>query len=378
MARKKRKPQKSKRVTRARRRKRSWRLLKGKPALKRRLRLLGLSLIVVFATIAVFATLALYQFFKTPLAQASGSLITSASWDGQSRFNLALVLLEDLANPTSKVERFAILSLNPYGESLTLASLPVEAEVEVPGGQGKATFRVVYALGEISAPKQNISLLVKTASQLLALPLDGYLLTDEEGLGEMKGMVGKQDLTLANFGKEVLSLETLKNFPSLLFAAKKNVRTNLSLPDLFAVARFLLKVRFDRAFEIEISTSLLEREEKLDRLLRRHFSEGKLEEEREKILVLNGTTVSGLAKRAARMIENLGGEVLDVRNAPEQNHQQGMIVAHAKSYTAKRIARLFGIRDFRSLEILKKEPHFNEFMRADIVLILGLDNLDKI
>ena len=94
-------------------------------------------------------------------------------------------------------------------------------------------------------------------------------------------------------------------------------------------------------------------------------------------MILNGTQVPGLAATAARFISNLGADVLNVANAPTQEYKLSILIAKEKTYTVKRLADLFDVLDFRSTEVLTNDPFLNHFQRADIVIILGQDFVDR-
>jgi hypothetical protein len=103
----------------------------------------------------------------------------------------------------------------------------------------------------------------------------------------------------------------------------------------------------------------------LDRLSKQYFSEKKIEKEGLSVIVFNSTEHSGLGKRAARTIENLGAKVIGVRDISE--FYPDSVITTSKEFedslTLEKIKQIF--------QVNKQELNGVGDERADLVLILG-------
>lgn len=354
---------KSKRVSLNRRRKRSWNLLGPKSGLRHSIRLFGLAVLVCLSTMAVFAAVVLYGYLKMPLAAAAGDFHESKGWVEEGRRNLLLVVLDDLREPTAAVTSLAIASFNYTGETLTLTEVPVDVETTIPEGYGPGRLGTAYALGGLASPPKNAALLLTAVRNYLGLPIDGYLLIDQPGLSQLTDLLGEPP-TIEKL-KSRLSPLRIGEWPKLLNWLRLNIRTDLNLPEIIAVGRFAASIRFDKLTTVSLSDWA--NNENL-------FTDPKVRAENIKVLILNGTAVSGLAVRGQALVENLGALVAGIGNAPRQDYQRSLIVAGENSaYTTTRLGQAFGIAEFKSMETFINEPNYDFLKRADIVIILGLD-----
>lgn len=330
----------------------SWKKLQLSAKLHRRLKILALAVVVVVSTLVVSGAVALYQFFTQPMAAAVGASGSDVVFSGEG-FNLLLISLEAVEDPTSLIRELSVIRFYPEGKRVVVVELPLEAEVGVPQGFGINRLATVYALGALAKPEANLNLTAQTVSRLLAIPIDGYLLTDTFGLS-----------TLARFR---LSFETLKLLPSFWAGLRSDVRTNLSFPSLLALG----KTFFESQAQMEvfrISKEELADEAHLDLDLKRYFTDPKIVEGRLKIQILNGTEKPGLAGHVSRYVKNLGGEVIVLSNFERTDLAESFLVtSQTESYTAQALARVLQVDNVRS-----EFPGVGE--RADLTIIVGLDS----
>jgi len=339
--------------TKPRRKTSSWRKLSVSKNLKHRLKILGLALIVVFATIVVCGGVALYQFFAKPMATAAGAVEGSVVFPG-GRFNLLLITLKEAEKPTSLIKELSIFTLDANEDEIFVVKLPLEAEVLVPQGFGGHKLSAVYSLGALTKPRANLDLTAQTVSQLLAVPIDGYIVTDDVGLGQIGQYVGK-------------GLGVIKLLPNLVTELRRSIKTNLTLSALLQVGKFAWSAQVDGD-----AWNILEEElfdwQHLDLELAKHFIDLKIVEERLKIQVLNATEKQGLATHTGRYVTNLGGDVIILGNSDQTDLKQSLIVTSRKdSHTVQRLMEVLQIEDVRE--------EFGEVgERADLTIILGLDS----
>ena len=345
----------------------SWKKLRLSYQIKRKLELFVLALVVVLSTVAVLGILYLWQFFRTPFAEASGSFNHNPTFEKEKRYNLCLILLEDQNDPLSHIKAIAIISLDPVKSGLSVISIPVDASVEAAAGFGENKIFSLYALGGIPEPKMNVAMVTRSISSHLAIPIDAYVLTDEPGIEAFSLEMGNY-FTL----EEIESIFSFKYFPkifTLLKLSRKNLRTNLNLVEVVRVLKFMFGVRSDRIYSLNLRREDLEDYEILDVALKPFVIDSKIAEERLKVQVLNGTLKSGLASRASRVANNLGSVVIDVGNAQNSSYKETILISNeTHSFTVKRIKEIFKVNRVRgSVGEIEK--------RADITIILGLDFL---
>lgn len=313
----------------------SWKRLKGRFQFGKKLRILGLAFLVVFSTLVTLAFLYLFKFIKQPFAQAGGGAPPLFSWSGRSPVNFAWLVVS--SGSSGKLEEVAVLHLNPDKGRAVLIRLPPNT---IPEGDSD----VVSWLGALS--------------RKLALPIRGYFLVDSSSLSEFDEVLD-EGTNWAGWG-----FRMFPRLPSLFPILRKRLTTNLSLVEVFRAVRVLLSLREDQKIEVNW--------EEIKDATREFCSDERMKDEGAKILVLNGTYEVGLAARASRWIENLGGTVLDVGNAPRQDYERSVILAlDFASYTVRSLASDFNISDLRDLG-----ESIDWAKRADIVLILGLDKGD--
>lgn len=349
----------------SRRGKLPWKVFQLNKQFKRRLRLLGLAFLVLICTGVVFASLSLYHYLKRPLVAAaksdlaaSAGVVFDKGWDGRTRLDLLLLKID----AQERIERLSVLTVGPADASLTLLeiSLDLLPAAPVPGKNSPL-----------------LSLTQRSVSRLLGISLDGYLLINP---------LGEQKLTKSIGGPP--NFQNLRNLatplswpkiPSFLAALKEDVRTNLSFFDLFNLARLGMAVRFDKVKEATLTTGFFSNYGSGEQFLKETFAEAGIVEEGARILILNGTEQPGLAAQAARLLTHLGGYVLDTANASRDDYAESLLIGGERAlYTRRRLAEIFSVAKSYNVSTFAQDPLFSYMQRADLVLILGLDNKDRL
>lgn len=179
--------------------------------------------------------------------------------------------------------------------------------------------------------------------QFLAIPIDGFI---------------KEDSLDINQNADAL-------FPKMIFNYKK-LNTNLTIVDLiklFIFARNLSESEIDERF---ISKDLTVRE--IDSLTGRLFNDEIIEKEGKKIQIINGTDVLGLGNRLARLIANMGGDVIIVANADSAQKTSKISYIDDKSYTVEKLSKVLGFSPAQT----------RDRTIADITITIGQDNLNSL
>lgn len=337
----------------------SWKKLQLSQKIKHRLKIFGLALIVVFATIIVSGAVALYQFFTKPMATAAGATNDGVVFPG-GRFNLLLITLEDASNPTSPIEELSVITLDANENEYFMLKLPLEAEVLVPQGFGGHKLSTVYALGALTKPRANLDLTAQTVQKLLAVPIDGYIVTDRSGLGQISQYL--ED-----------GLRIVKLLPNLLTEVRRSIKTNLTFTSLLQVGKFIL--RAEAGEEVwQVSEEELFDWQHLDLELQKHFTDSQIVEERFKIQILNGTEKPGLATHVSRYVKNLGGDVIILGNYDQTDVKRSfMLTNQVEVHTVQRLMEVLQIEEVGPPR-LDERGEVEAGERADLTIILGLDS----
>lgn len=258
----------------------SWRKIRGRFQLRRKVRNLALSWLVVLSTGVILFFFYLFWTLRTPWTQAQG--FSALSWDGERP--LIVVLIS---------KNTSLLCLNPERKGAFLIPLFDKAK----------------------DPEKIIPQLAKD----LALPIDGYVRVGEER-ADWKKIEEALSLT-----RVLSSLRHPGRIPAFL---SNSLQTNLSPGTLARGAFFLWRLPpggKKSGFQRDLVSDL------------------RMEEEGTRVLVLNGTGSPRLAARCARWIENLGGYVVDTGNV-ETREKSIILVPKEGSYTARRLGGALGIR----------------------------------
>lgn len=276
------------------------------------------------------------------------------TWD--ARFNINLLV---------RGKSISVLTYSPKQNSVIIINIPNETFLEVPSGFGLWQLRSVYELGESQKTSSGDKLLKDTLTSFLALPIDGFL--------DLSNLPNKSAVDMVN----ILKKNPFSGW-NLLFSLK----TDLTVWELLRLKLGLGGVRFDKIKELNlVELGVLEEESlpdgtkvktsdpiKLDSVLS-DFADPAIASEHSSIAVLNATDYPQLAQKAARLITNLGGNVIIMANADQKIKKTR--VQGVESATLKRLKQIFEIDKTDSREAATGS-------RAQINLLLGEDYVNKI
>lgn len=180
-------------------------------------------------------------------------------------------------------------------------------------------------------------------NKFLAIPIDGFVKGDSLDLNQ------KVDSLL----------------PRMIFNYKK-LQTNLTVIDcikLFIFARSLLEREInERIISQDLST------EDIDNIVTRLVNDELIEKDGKTIQIINGTNVYGLGNRLARLVTNMGGDVIIVATANSPQKRSEISYIDNKSYTVERLSKIL---DFKTIKVSDKKI-------ADITIIIGEDSLNPL
>lgn len=334
--------------------KRGWKDTQSK-ARKKRGTKLALSILAIVVGLLVLSWI--IQFTKglfSPLGPVSQH--RNYRWDG--KFNINLLI---------HTGHVSVFSYNPKEEKITILNIPDETFLEVPYGFGTWQLRGVYGLGQMQKGVGGDKLLKDTLVSFLAIPIDGFL-----------------DFSASKSSKSTSQLvdEIRKNLFSG-FNLLPDLKTDLTVWELLRLKTSISSVRFDKIKELDLDKlGVLEKETlpdgtqvltadpiKLDSVLT-DFADPIVTLEHKTIAVFNTTSHPQFAQKWARLITNLGGNVIITTNADKKLPKTQVL--GEQSQTLKRLRQIFD-----SDGKINPKGEETAFSRAQVNLLLGEDYFNK-
>ncbi len=180
------------------------------------------------------------------------------------------------------------------------------------------------------------------AGQFLEIPIDAFITSNSLDLNQ----------------------KTDSLFLKAIFSYKK-VQTNLTVIDLLKLLIFSKTVVSSSVNTKNISVDLSPSE--LDKLVARLVSDDLIEKDKQTIQIINGTDVGGLGNRLARLITNMGGDVIIVATSDNPKKISKISYIDQKTYTVERLRKVLGY------------PAVKEGNNAisDITIVIGEDKANS-
>lgn len=263
-------------------------------------------------------------------------------WQGEERISLVV-----------SCQPLAVFSYSSYEPDLVSVLAPEDTQIEAIYGYGKYKLSSIPKLENLEKRR----LLAESVEQALGVPIEGFIAYKDCRIGketDLKDLFLKS-ISSAFLGKGETNLSRW-DLVRLFLAARDVKKSSVRRLDL-EVLGVLEEVTLPDGSQVwEISP------EKFDLKLKEHFRDEKARREGLAVEVLNGTDHPGLAEGAARILVSMGLKVVGVGNAPEKRQSCVLLGSgeSKKSYTAKRLRRIFGCKFY------EEAPE-----RADLSLILG-------
>ncbi|MCL4366183.1 LytR C-terminal domain-containing protein [Patescibacteria group bacterium] len=347
--------------------KNSWKDVQFKAKVKKRSKLALIILAAVAGLLVVSWAVKFAQSLFSPWKESQSSH-KRYIWDG--KFNINLIIH---TNHTS------LFSYNPKEEKIIIINIPDETFLEVPYGFGSWQLGSVYRLGQSQKELGGNRLLADTLTSFFGIPIDGFL-----------------DLNTPGNKKSAFEIvETLRKNPFSGFNLLSVLKTDLTMWELFKLKLGITSVRFDKIKELNLDqlnvfnkenlldgTQILTADPiKLDSVLS-DLADPTIVAEHKSIAVFNATDHPQLALKWARLITNLGGNIIITSNAKdtlEKTQIQGL-----DSATLKRLRQIFQLDCFdnpkcdkQSLPLSGEKGKINvkdlDSSRAQINVYLGED-----
>lgn len=155
------------------------------------------------------------------------------------------------------------------------------------------------------------------AGQFLKVPIDGFIAQNSLDLNQRA---------------DTLFLKAIFNY--------KKVQTNLTIIDLLKLLVFSKTVAPSAVNTKNISEDLIPSE--LDKIVGQLVSDELIEKDNQTIQIINGTQISGLGNRLARLITNMGGNVIIVATENSQKKESSILYIDQKTYTVEKLHKVLG------------------------------------
>lgn len=240
----------------------------------------NLGIAFLFVTL-VFSLLIISILFKLI------SLIEKSKFDGKHSFNVSI---------QRNNSDFAVVSFLPENKSMSFLKVTPDNSSSLKDLQEKKIGRI------------------------LGIPLDGNIKFNKPATAGNKDPKKEMQAALLNY---------------------KNIETDLNIVDIVrlwmysrGISSYLINVK-------EVKTGL--EQGTIDKISSSLFNDLTLSSERKSIEIINGTEVPGLGNRLARVIGNIGGNVVAVSTSDRLLYKSEILYFGEKNYTTDRVKKVLGI-----------------------------------
>lgn len=190
--------------------------------------------------------------------------------------------------------------------------------------------------------KLNVNINPLEAGRLLKIPIDGFIAQDSLDLNQK---------IFPLFVRSILNYNSLK--------------TNLTIIDIARIAMLTRTIPED---SINVKMVKDARGLELDRIVGRLVNDVFIEKDNQTIQIINATGLNGLGNRLARLITNMGGNVIIVATEDSLRKKSTISYIDKKTYTIERLQKVLGYEVIR-------EP---EDAISDITVVIGEDKLNTL
>lgn len=300
--------------------KRGWKAIQSKKQIAKKTKW---ALLVLAAILGLLIASQTVKFTKNLFSPWQLSR-TQRNFNWNAEFNINILI---------KAKQISFLSFSPQNQKITIIDIPDNTYIETARGFGYWIASSIYDLG-------GSQLLKETMENLFGLPIDGFLL--------FSGQYSQS--------QAVSIVSEIRTNPFSIISMLPSIKTDLTPFELIRLKLGFNSVRFDKVKQINL--------EKADVLLKSELLDGtevlildtvrldsiltdmidpSIQTEHKTIAIFNSTDHPLLAQKAARLITNIGGEVIITSNS--QNKFQTTHVTGEKSKTLDRLKQIFGAGD---------------------------------
>ncbi len=347
----------------------SWQKVGIQAKFRRFLVFVGVILLILFILNTFLHVFTIGQFFKKPLSKDVSSEMQGANWNGKTK----LVIVFD-TNPLT------VAVFDPKNKRVDAIIIDRETRSDMPYSYGWNRLGAVRDLGNLDNGTKGNSLLVDTMAKFLQTPVDGFVIVHDDAW---------QSLDAQKITDGVRSFSSVKTFPKIISSKdwQSRFETNLTKFDVLRLWWGLRGVRSDKVIITDLSregllTDILlpdgshgfgPEEVSIAAFSKKVFFDDLISQEKLNIEVLNGTDTPGIASNVARLVENVGGNVVRVANSEVENKDLCAIrasKANTSKYTTLRLAKALRC-DIEEVQTGGDES------QADLTILVGRDLIGR-
>lgn len=297
------------------------------------------------------------------------SVLRFRRWDGASRYTIAI-----------NSDPLALFSIEPRSQRAILLTFPSNTMLDVPYGYAGYPASSVYRLGQLDTKRSGGLLLSKSIENSLGIAVFGFISPKTDS---WKMNIASSE-ELVNIKKKYF---TLSGSPGLILQAGKllnNFQTDISLVDFFSLWNSIRKLRSDQISLIRMEDSKVLIRDKLadgssvfridddilDFLTGENFHNALIRSERFSIEVTNATGYNRLATQFARILNNLGANVI-LKNTSGEIADTACTVNMTQENLSKSSIVIWLIKQYHCRIGEKNNSDLGK--QADLQIILGKD-----
>lgn len=324
----------------------------------------------IVITVLILTGVSVYKFLNAPFSRASQTNYTDVNtvWKGNET-NLLAVKIANIDDPFAEVEEVVIVNFDSFTERYSVYHVPVSVEVNYAFNYGKGPLKRIYAVGN-SDQDRGLYLLEETLLRLFAVRMDGYVITDQNGWDEFNRILGHID---QNDLSASLRLRNFTKIPSFYKAVRNETITDLKISDIKKSLGFIRHTSSTSSSIYNLNKYYLFDSNLWDNLWQDRLSISPIKREGVKVFVANASDpkIPGLASWGARVIKNIGADVLEIDNSLSNFSENSIITSDPNLETVKRIQMVLGIdRVYLRNELDSTKTYNSQIQRTKISLIL--------
>jgi len=255
----------------------------------------------------------LFVLFVVSILLKVGTLVKDSRFDSIHRFNL---VLSSKDKQVTKDKQAVVISFSPATVSMS--------ELKIAQG-------IPYTY----------------VGRFLEIPIDGFVLENST---------------------EDFSSENIADLTKSFVTRYRNLSTNLTFVDMVRLWWFSKFISFH---DITTATFVADPQVSLDlaadNISSQLFGDDAIIKDKESISIRNASDLVGFGNRLARLISNIGGNVVSVETADSEAEKTQIVYSGSKSFTVKKLEKL--------LSVSAQQTKVNSI--ADITITLGKDRLSS-
>ncbi len=314
------------------------------------------------------------NYFRAVVVNPYHPLPTNIDYSSNPNQNYRVNILLIPSDRERTLRDLVLATYNKEEGTLKWLKIPTGVYLNLPSDYGWGDLRSAYLLGQTEEKQKGVDVLVRGVELLLAAKVDGYITVDDS-------TVRFDDEGLDRIRKYVFGPTFFMKSLAVNDYLTTKVHTSLTPWSLASLSLKAKGVRFDKVKFKDLSDFTGEEERdsqkylvmdvaSLDNYLKEVLAEPKIMADLAKIEVRNSTKKAGLASLAARVITNLGGNVVYTGNSDDNLDQTKILVYGNRYRTADRLGEVLGAK------IENKKPDTE--VRGDVVIQVGLDFFERI